>query len=341
MVVQEYTNVFSKNKTVLITGAAGFFGSHMIEEVLVSTDWNIVALCRLSNIGDMNRLINSIHIQKHHHRIKFIYHDLKFDIPQHLVDSIGEVDYVAHLAANSHVDRSITHPKQFFEDNVIGTVNLLEWYRLHCPGAVFINYLTDEVFGPAPEKYNFKEDDRWRPSNPYSGSKCGQGAAGICYHITYGLPIINTYTMNMFGERQNQEKLVAKAIHNIQNNIPIPIHSKINDNGNVEYVGERHWLHARNAANATVFLFANGIGGEHYNVVGQDEFKNDEIVKKIGSIMNKEPILEYVDFHKTRPGHDRRYSLDGSKLKDMGWVPPTDFDTSLRKTISWTLTHKT
>jgi dTDP-glucose 4,6-dehydratase len=326
-------------KTVLITGAAGFFGSHMIEEVLVDTNWDIIALCRLSNIGDMNRLVMSKHIQNSQNRIKFLYHDLKYDISDHLSESIGKVDYIIHLAANSHVDRSITHPKQFFEDNVIGTVNLLEWYRKTNPDAVFINYLTDEVFGPAPNDYDYKEDDRWRPSNPYSGSKCGQGAAGISYHVTYGLPIITTYTMNMFGERQNKEKLIAKAIHHIVHDLPIPIHSKIDDDGKIEYVGERHWLHARNAANATLFLLEHGISGEHYNVVGDTKFKNDEIVKYIGNIMNKTPILEYVDFHKTRPGHDRRYALDGTKLANMGWKPKVDFDTSMKKTIAWTLDH--
>lgn len=326
-------------KHVLITGAAGFFGSHMIEEVLVSTDWNIIALCRLSNIGDMNRLIQSTHIQKNYNRIKFLYHDLKFDIPNHLSHQIGQVDYIAHIAANSHVDRSITHPKQFFEDNVMGTVNLLEWYKTCCPQAKFINFLTDEVFGPAPPDYDFKEDDRWRPSNPYSASKAGQGAAGISYYVTYKLPIITTYTMNIFGEKQHPEKLVAKAIKNISNNKPIPIHAKLDNQGNVECVGERHWLHARNAANALLFLFAHGESGQHYNVVGETKLTNDNLVKTIGVLMNKSPILEYVDFHTARPGHDMRYALDGSKLKNMGWVPPMDFDLSMKKTIQWYSQH--
>lgn len=323
------------SKVVLVTGAAGFFGSHMIEELLLSTDWNIVALCRLSNIGDMNRITQSKHILQNSQRIKFVYHDLKFDIPDHMVENIGKVNYIIHLAANSHVDRSITYPKQFFEDNVIGTVNLLEWYRLHNADAIFINYLTDEVFGPAPLDYDFKESDRWRPSNPYSGSKCGQGAAGISYHVTYGLPIITTYTMNMYGERQNKEKLVAKAIHSIYNNETIPIHAKLDNYGNVEYVGERHWLHARNAANATLFLLDKGLAGEHYNVVGDIKFANDEIVKYIGKVMNKTPKMEYVDFHKTRPGHDRKYSLDGTKLKELGWSAPLSFEESIKKTIKW------
>lgn len=324
---------------VLVTGAAGFFGSHMIKELLIKTDWDIIALCRLSNIGDMKRLTTDF-IQEHAgDRLNFVYHDLKFDIPGHLIDKIGQVDHIIHLAANSHVDRSITHPKQFFEDNVIGTVNLLEWYRLYNSGAKFINYLTDEVFGPAPSDYDFVEDDRWRPSNPYSASKCGQGAAGISYYVTYKLPIITTYTMNLFGERQNAEKLVSKAIHNIYHNKPIPIHAQLDDNNNVVYVGERHWLHATNAANATMFLLEHGTPGEHYNVVGDIKMQNDEIVKYIANIMNKTPILEYVDFHKTRPGHDRRYALNGAKIKNLGWVPPVDFHTSMNNTINWTINH--
>jgi dTDP-glucose 4,6-dehydratase len=324
-------------KTILITGAAGFLGSHLLEEIIVNTDWNIVGLCRLNFVGDMNRIINSTHIRQQSNRVKLIYHDLKFDIPQHTIDSIGNIDYIAHIAANSHVDRSIKYPKQFFEDNIIGTVNLLEWYRNYCPNALCINFLTDEVFGPAPNNYNFTENDRWRPSNPYSASKAGQGAVGISYYNTYNLPIIHTYTMNLFGERQHSEKLVAKSIISIKNNQIIKIHAKLDLNGNVEYVGQRHWLHARNAANATLFLLNNGIPGDHYNIVGDIELYNDEMVKKIGHIMKKNPRIEYIDFSKARPGHDRRYGLDGSKLKHMGWSQPMSFDESLKKTVFWTL----
>lgn len=322
-------------KKILITGAAGFLGSHFLEEVLVNTDWQIVALCRLTYVGDLQRIVKSSHVKKHANRITLVYHDLRFEIPEHTRELIGEVDYIAHIAANSHVDRSISSPKQFFEDNVMGTVNLLEWYRLYSPKAIFINYLTDEVFGPAPDDYDFKEDDRWRPSNPYSASKCGQGAAGISYHTTYKLPIITTYTMNLFGERQHKEKLVAKSIDNILHNRVIKIHAKLDESGNVEYVGQRHWLHARNAANATLFLFNHGVPGEHYNVVGETELHNDDLVRKIGLLMKQEPRIEYVDFSHARPGHDRRYSLDGSKLRNLGWIAPLDFQTSLQKTIDW------
>jgi len=329
-----------KNKTILITGASGFLGSHFLEEILINTNWNIIALCRLTYVGDMNRIWDSLYVQKYSDRIKIIYHDLKFTIPPHTIDSIGEVDYVAHIAANSHVTRSIQYPKQFVEDNVLGTVNLLEWYRNYSPKALFINYLTDEVFGPAPEGYDFKEDDRWRPSNPYSASKAGQGALGIAYHNTYHLPIIHTYTMNLFGERQHKEKFIALAIRLINENKPVPIHAKLDPTGNVEYVGQRHWLHARNAANATLFLLLHGKAGSHYNIVGDQELYNDDMVKKLSSLMNKPARLEYVDLEKSRPGHDRRYSLDGSKLKNMGWVQPIDFDTSLSNTISWVLSNE-
>jgi dTDP-glucose 4,6-dehydratase len=327
-------------KRILITGAAGFLGSHFLEEVLVNTDWDVVALCRLTYVGDLQRIVDSSHVKKYGDRVTLVYHDLRFEIPEHTRELIGEVDYVAHIAANSHVDRSISCPKQFFEDNVMGTVNLLEWYRVYSPKAIFINYLTDEVFGPAPEGYDFKEDDRWRPSNPYSASKCGQGAAGISYHTTYKLPIITTYTMNLFGERQHKEKLVAKSIDNILHNRVIKIHAKLDSSGNVEYVGQRHWLHGRNAANATLFLIKHGVPGEHYNVVGDTEYHNDDLVKKIASLMNKEARIEYVDFSHARPGHDRRYSLDGSKLKELGWNAPLDFETSLTKTINWVISDQ-
>jgi dTDP-glucose 4,6-dehydratase len=323
------------SKKILITGASGFLGSHFLEEVLVNTDWEIVALCRMTFVGDLQRIIDSCHVKENAHRVKLVFHDLKFELPPHTIEAIGDVDYVAHIAANSHVDRSIAHPRQFVEDNIIGTLNLLEWYREYCPKALFINYLTDEVFGPAPEHYNFKEDDRWRPSNPYSASKAGQGALGISYHNTYGLPIIHTYTMNLFGERQHKEKLVAKSIAKIHKNETIQIHAKLDSQGNVEYVGQRHWLHARNAANATLFLFNKGVVGEHYNIVGDTEMYNDEFVQTIAFLMNKKATIEYVDFSTARPGHDRRYGLDGTKLKTMGWTQPIGFTESLQRTISW------
>lgn len=309
---------------ILITGGCGLLGSHLIEEVLDNTDWQIVCLCRTSGGSFTNN------------RILYFQHDLKNDISKELSTKIGPINYIAHVAANTRVDKSMYSPKEFFEDNVIGTVNLLEWYRTCCPEAKLINMLTSEVFGPAPDGYDAQENDTWRPSNPYSASKAGQGAAGISYYNSYKLPIIHTYTMNLFGERQQLEKFVAKSIINILDKKTIKIHAKLKNNGDVEYVGSRKWLYARNAANAIIFLFRYGAVGEHYNIVGDTEFNNDDLIKKIASLMNKTPNIEYSSFDTTRPGHDKRFSLDGSKLRNMGWKPPIELDTALSNTIQWT-----
>lgn len=321
-------------KRVLITGIAGFIGSHFVDEILSGTDWTIMGMARLGTIGDLERLKSSRYYLADRDRVEMVYHDLKFSVPSHVISRVGKVDAVIHLAANSHVDRSITHPWEFFMDNVMGTVNLLEWLRQTQPDTPIINFSTDEVFGPAPPGYSYKEEDRWRPSNPYSASKAGQSAVGISYHTTYGMPIITTYTMNVFGEKQNPEKLVAKAIRSILQDKPIPIHSKI-ENGEVVYVGQRHWIHARNVAKAALFILERGKPGEHYNIVGEIELHNDEIVKMIGKIIGKQPVLEYIDYHRGRPGHDRRYALDGSKLREMGWTIPMPFIGGLEKTVTW------
>ena len=334
-------------KRILITGASGFVGSHLVEEILKTTDWEIVAMVRLSTIGDMHRLTTQDVMGKEANRVKVVYHDLKNAINEAMDARIGHIDYVAHLAANSHVDRSITHPKEFFEDNVMGTVNLLEWARKRQQSGKieyghiekFINFGTDEVFGPAPDNYDYKEDDSHNPSNPYSASKAGQLDAGYSYWITYKLPIITTHTMNIFGERQNAEKLVPKCIRYINEGKVIPIHASLDERGAVLEVGKRHWLHARNAANAVVFLLQKGVIGQRYNIVGDIELDNAQVATTIGKILGKEPKLEFVDFHKTRPGHDRRYALDGSKIKELGWIPPVDFEESMKKMIDWTLKH--
>jgi len=212
--------------------------------------------------------------------------------------------------------------------------------RKYHPKTRLLNFGTDEVFGPAPMEYNYKEEDRYYPSNPYSASKAGQLEAGISYFVTYGMPILTTHMMNVFGERQNKEKLVPLAIDKIIKGEEIQIHSKLDAKGDVEYVGQRHWLHARNACDATLFVLQNGTPGEKYNIVGDIELDNDELVKLIGYELGKEPKLKYVDFHKARPGHDRRYALDGTKLKEMGWVAPVTFEDSLRNTIRWTLNNE-
>lgn len=333
-------------KRILITGVGGFVASHLLEHTLKTTDWDIVAMCRLSTIGDMRRITGIDEIEKYSNRVKFVYHDLKSEIHDGIAEQIGHVDYIAHLAANSHVARSIIYPKEFFEDNVMGTVNLLEWFRNKNADARFLCFGTDEQFGPAPDNYNFKEDDRWRPSNPYSAAKCGQAAAAYSYFVTYGLDIILTQTMNIFGERQNSEKFVPMCLKNCIEGKEQIIHAELEPGVEFTYnrdevldVGQRHWLHARNSADATIFLLKNGKAGEFYNIVGDIELHNDEMANMISEIVGKPLTLKYADVHRQRKGHDRRYSLDNSKITALGWKPPVAFRESLEKTIKWSIEH--
>lgn len=317
-----------KKTKVLLTGAAGFVGSHVLKYLIKNTNWDIVCLMRLNNAGDANRLKDT----QNDKRITYLYHDLKYTINDSLREQIGEVEYILHLAANSHVDRSITNPREFFEDNVMGTLSMLEFLRLHMPKARFVNFSTDEVYGPAPEGYKFKETDKFNPSNPYSGSKACQTMAAMAYINTYKLDIINTYTMNIFGPDQNREKLIPKAIYNAKNRIEMPVFAEL-DGDKLVGVGTRHWLHVDNVGEALVYILTYGKIGEDYNIVGTDELSNEDVVREVNKLLGTEPLIKYVDFHKTRPGHDRRYAIDGAKLKELGWVPKKNFVEGLKEVI--------
>jgi len=272
--------------------------------------------------------------------VKCVFHDLKAPINEGVDLLIGDIDYVLHLAASSHVDRSIEDPVLFAMDNVVGTTHILDWAQKRKNIKKFINFSTDEVFGPADIGYAHKEDDPHKPSNPYSASKSGQSSMGTAFFITYGLPVITTFTMNNFGERQHPEKLLPRTISSVVKQKPMPIFSKLDKNGKLEAVGSRYWMHCQNTASAMKFLLEKGVPGEAYNVIGFDEFTNLEIAEKIAVIIGKPLIPKFVDFHKTRPGHDRRYALDGTKLKNLGWEPEITFDKALEKTVAFTLDHE-
>lgn len=349
-------------KRVLITGSAGFIGSHVVEHFLANTDWDIVALVRLSHVGDLARIAQSKVYQQNKHRVRIVHHDLLSPINETIDSHIGHVDYVLHLAANSHVDRSITHPVEFFYDNVIGTANLLEWARFRngfindkglyekyedVPIKKFINAGTDEVFGPVRDGVPFVEDSPFKPSNPYSAAKAGQCDAGHAYFITFGLPVVTTYMVNIFGERQNPEKLIPKTMKKLLNGGPMTVHCKIEtgeaettDSSIVSEIGIRCWMHARNAADGYKFLLENGVPGEAYNLEAGVRKDNLEIIKLIADELGVEAKLVFQDFHSSRPGHDREYGLDGTKIRELGWVAPVSFEDSLRKTIQWTMENK-
>lgn len=332
------------SKTILITGGAGFIAHHVIEEILNKTKWNIVSLDRLDFSGNLNRLQDVVGNREDKNRVKVIHHDLKAPLNSQIISSVGKVNYIAHLAAGSHVDRSIDYPMEFVLDNVVGTANILEYAKtLDCLDK-FVYFSTDEVFGPAPGKVKYKENDRYNSTNPYSASKAGAEELVVAYENTYSMPNIITHTMNVFGERQHPEKFIPMCINKILKDEKIFIH------GNKEKTeaGSRHYIHAKDVASALLFLLNNetpstpdetGIKCPKYNIVGSEEIDNLSLALYISAVLKKKLKYEIMDFHSSRPGHDLRYALCGDKMKDMGWAPSEVYD-KLKQTVNWTLKNK-
>lgn len=328
---------------VLITGAAGFVGHHLVEHTLLNTDWDIVALVKMDRAGDLNRLqemfSNPNRPSNWQNRVKIVRHDLN-DSLDTVHKHIGEVDYIAHLAACSHVDYSIREPVEVFNNNARSTSQILEYARTHQPNLKkFLYFSTDEVYGPAPDDYDFTEEDKLTPSNPYSAGKAAGEMITTAYHVTYGLPTLITNTMNVFGERQDPEKLIPKTMQKLSNPEEL-----MTVHGTPDNIGRRHWLHARNAADATLFLLQHPIVGEKVHIVGDVEMNNLEMVQLIGKAMGMGELkegkdYEFVNFHHCRPGHDLRYGMSGKKLADLGWEAPVEFEESLLKTVKWTQEH--
>jgi len=320
-------------KTVLITGGAGFVGSHCVEGVLKETDWNVVILDRLDIAGNLERLSDMEIWEQEKHRVKFIWWDLKAPLNVFVKKELKNVNYIWHLAASSHVDRSIEDPLSFVQDNVVGTCNMLNYAR-EVPPDLFIYFSTDEVFGPAPEGVYYKEWDRYKSGNPYAATKAGAEELCIAYQNTYRLPIIVTHTMNVFGERQHPEKFIPMTIRKILNDETVLIHS----DSKKETSGSRCWIHSRNVFDALLFLTEKHKDGDKYNIVGEEK-TNLEIAQMIAKIVKKPLKHDLVDFHSSRPGHDLRYALDGTKLKEMGFEYKLSLADSFQKTIQWMVNH--
>jgi dTDP-glucose 4,6-dehydratase len=321
-------------KTILITGGAGFIGSHTIEHIHRKTDWKIIVIDKLSyaskgfsRLRDNGMLTSS--------RVRIFTYDLCSPISEGLEKEIGNINYIVHMAAETHVDNSIKQPVFCIQNNVMSTVNMLEYARKLEKLEKFFYFSTDEVFGSASKDVSFKEWDRHCPTNPYSASKSAAENICISYENTYKIPIIILNVMNAFGERQHIEKFIPKCIKYIKEEKILEIHS----DSECKFPGSRFYIHARNIASAVLFLIKNGKIGEKYNVSGEKEINNLEMAQIIAKIMNKELKYKLVNFHENRPGHDLRYCLNGDKLIDMGWYIPVSFEESLRKTILWTLEH--
>ena len=332
------------SKKILITGGAGFIAHHVIDKILSTTDWEIITLDRLDFSGNLNRLkeVVSSYPQIEQKRVRIVHHDLKAELNPEISASIGKIDYISHLAAGSHVDRSITYPLEFVMDNVVGTANILDYARKLDHLERFAYFSTDEIFGPAPKGINYKENDRYNSTNPYSATKAGAEELVVAFENTYGLPSLITHTMNVFGERQNPEKYIPMVIKKVRDNDKVMVHS----NSEKTIAGSRHYIHAEDVADALLFLYNydistikpdnTGAKCQKFNIVGKDEIDNLQLAKFIAKTQDKDLNYEKVDFHSQRPGHDLRYALDGSKMEKMGWVPKSAYE-QLETTINWTL----
>jgi len=322
-----------KNK-LLLTGGCGFLGSHLVEGVLKNTDWEIIVLDRLDTSGNPNRLTDMEIWEEQKHRVKFIWWDLKSELNDFIKKEIGEVDYIWHVAASSHVDRSIEDPLSFVMDNVVGTCNLLNFARTLKNLKLLIVFSTDEVFGSIAEGAS-REFDHHHPKNPYAATKSAEESLAESFENCYKLPIIVTHTMNIVGERQHPEKLVPMCIRKILNGETITIHS----NPEKTKAASRFYIHARNVCDALLFLTERGFHGyDEFNIVGEKEADALEVAQLIAKFVGKPLKYEMKNWHtSSRPGHDLRYALDGSKMSKIGWDVPKTFEKSLQEVVRWYL----
>jgi dTDP-glucose 4,6-dehydratase len=329
----------SKKRTILITGGAGFIGSHVVRRFVVKyPEYIIVNADKLTYAGNLENLTD---IEKEKN-----YKFEKIDIveKQSVLDLFEKYNFdsIIHLAAESHVDRSITGPDEFVFTNIVGTVNLLNaalknWKNAF-EGRLFYHISTDEVYGSLGKTGLFTEKTAYDPKSPYSASKASSDHMVRAYNHTFDVPTVISNCSNNYGPNQFPEKLIPLVINNIKNNKPIPVYGK----------GEnvRDWLYVEDHASAIDLIFHRGKVGETYNIGGNNEWKNLDLILLLCRIMdnklNRIPgtsgkLITYV---KDRPGHDLRYAIDSSKLqKELGWSPIPEFADGLEKTVEWYLTN--
>lgn len=317
----------------LVTGAAGFAGHHLVNHLLIHTDWDIVIFDKLTYASagyDRLRDVNCFDDK----RIKIFNVELENEISEGVKQEVGNVDYIVHMAAETHVDRSIDDPWPFIRSNILGTTRMLDYARTLKDLKQFVYFSTDEVFGPAPKGVFYKEWDRFDSSNPYAASKAGGEEMCLAYANTYKIPMLISHSMNLFGERQHSEKYIPLCINSILSGRKLIIHS----DSTKKIPGSRCWIHARTVAAAVLFLLKTPVKRDKINIVGQ-ELNNLEIAKHIATILDMKLNYELVDFHSARPGHDLRYALSGTKLKKMGFRSEYNLRDSLAKTVKWSILH--
>ena len=335
---------------VLLTGAGVFVGHHTLSHLLKTTDWDFVVTDSFKHFGISARLRAVFEeLPGERNRVKVVTHDLITPIDPVTSQEFGNIEVIINMASDSHVDRSIENPRPFVENNIAIALTMFDYARTLNNLKCFIQISTDEVYGPAPSGTFHKEWEPLVPSNPYSASKMGQEAIANAYWRSYNLPLVITNTMNIIGERQDVEKFVPKTINKLMSGEKMTVHSRV-DHGVIISPGSRFYLHARNQADAlrhliehfykTPHRYYDGLSKpERFNVRGEVEIANDEMVKMIAEFLgvDKNNAVQYVNVEGTRPGHDLRYALDGSKLEDLGWKPPVPFEESLKRVVDWTV----
>jgi len=321
---------------VLITGAAGFIGSHVA--VHLDDRYDVIALVRMNKIGDLHRL-NALGFYG-----TVVWHDLKSPITASVANRIGPVDHIIHLGAETHVDRSIEDPVEFAFSNVIGTTNLLQFARdVRHPLKTFIQFSTDEVFGPADIGEYHLETSPYNSKNPYAASKAGAEQMVVAFGHTYGLNTIVIRSMNAFGDMQHSEKFIPKIIRSVLLEETIPIHSS----PDLSKAGSRFYIHVDNISKGIQFVIDHHdedriqrIGTKFYHLVGEKEVDNLQMATFISRFIGKSLKYDLVNFHASRPGHDLRYALFDNYLKRLGWTIPESFEASLERTVKWYLDNK-
>ena len=327
-------------KTILITGGAGFIGSHLVRLMVNKyVDYNIVNLDKLTYAGNLANLTD-IEDKPNYEFVKGDIVDADF-INQLFTDY--NFDAVIHLAAESHVDRSIEGPMEFIMTNIVGTTNLLnsakESWNNDFSDKLFYHVSTDEVYGSLGDEGMFLETTPYDPRSPYSASKASSDHIVRAYHHTYGMPIVISNCSNNYGSHQFPEKLIPLFINNIKNNKALPVYG--------EGLNIRDWLWVNDHARAIDVIFHDGNNGETYNIGGHNEWTNIDLIKVMCKVMDEklgrpqgesEKLITYV---KDRAGHDMRYAIDATKLKEeLNWVPSLQFEEGIRNTIEWYLENE-